>query len=1170
MAPPPERRDVAPLPDLLHGRSRTGPVREQRPVYLDLLPPCNAGCPAGENIQAWLAHAEVGHHEKAWRQLTADNPMPAIHGRVCYHPCESVCNRANLDSAVSIHSVERFLGDLAIERQWAFDPPAVRSGRRVLIIGAGPSGLSAAYHLARLGHEVEVRDAGDVPGGMMRYGIPSYRMPRDVLDAEIGRIAAMGVRFTCGHRVEDLDAERREGGFDAAFVAVGAHLSKRVDIPAKDAGPIVDAVSFLRSVASGERPVIGRRVAVYGGGNTAMDAARVARRLGANDALIVYRRTREQMPAHEMEAEEAEREGVQINWLRTITAFDGPELTIEAMELDENGFPQPTGRFETLAADTVILALGQESDTAFLRQVPGVEIARDGVVQVSPAMMTGCPGVFAGGDMVPAERTVTVGVGHGKKAARNIDAWLRETAPVSAAKHDLVSFDMLNLWYFGDAARREQPEAPPEQRTADFTEVLGGLSEQEATYEARRCLSCGNCCECDGCLGACPEDAVIKLGVGYRYEFDYDKCTGCRACLRAVPGAFDRDGPGGQQMTRATVDGNEAAVSVAYRLNEVCCIFPITPSSPMAELADEWSSKGRPNLLGGVPAVMEMQSEGGAAGALHGALQSGALSTTFTASQGLLLMIPNMYKIAGELTPCVMHVAARSLAAQGLSIFGDHSDVMAVRQTGFALLASASVQEAHDLALVAQAATLATRVPFVHFFDGFRTSHELNTIELLSDDDLRALVPEELIRAHRGRALTPEHPFIRGTAQNPDVYFQARETANPFYAAVPAAVEDAMDALAERTGRRYHTVQYTGHPEADRVIVVMGSGAETAAETVAHLNARGERVGVLQVSLFRPFPVRALLDALPATASRIAVLDRTKEPGSNGEPLFLDVVTALAEAHTDGERPEMPLVTGGRYGLSSKEVTPAMIAGVFAELARERPRRQFTVGITDDVSGLSLPYDPSLDIEPADTVRAVFFGLGSDGTVGANKNTIKILGAEEKLNAQGYFVYDSKKSGSQTVSHLRFGPQPIRAPYLVEQASFVGCHHFGLLDRVDVLGRAAPGATLLLDCALPPDEVWDALPRPVQEKILAKHVKVYAINAAPIARDVGLAGRTNTILQTCFFAISGVLPRDEAITKIKTAIVKTYGRRGQEVVEKNQPPSTAPWRACTRSRCPGR
>src|SRR5271165_3285466 len=604
-------------------------------------------------------------------------------------------------------------------------------------------------------------------------------------------------------------------------------------------------------------------------------------------------------------------------------------------------------------------------------------------------------------------------------------------------------------------------------------------------------------------------------------------------------------------MTRATIDGNEAAASVAYRLNEVCCIYPITPSSPMAELADEWSSQGRPNLWGAVPAVVEMQSEGGAAGALHGALQSGALATTFTASQGLLLMIPNMYKIAGELTPAVLHVAARSVAAQGLSIFGDHSDVMAVRQTGFALLASASVQEAHDLALAAQAATLASRVPFVHFFDGFRTSHELNTIELLSDDDLRALVPEELVRAHRGRALSPEQPFIRGTAQNPDVYFQARETVNPFYAAIPDTVQDAMDGLAARTGRRYHIVDYSGHPEADRVIVVMGSAAQTVSETVSHLCAQGERVGVLQVRLFRPFPARALLDALPAAAGRIAVLDRTKEPGSNGEPLFLDVVATLAEAHTGGERAVLPLVTGGRYGLSSKELTPGMVAGIFAELARERPRPRFTIGIHDDVSGLSLPYDPSLDIEPPGTIRAVFFGLGSDGTVGANKNTIKILGAEENLNAQGYFVYDSKKSGSQTVSHLRFGPQPIRAPYLVQQASFVGCHHFGLLDRVDVLGLAAPGATLLLDSKLPADEVWDALPRPVQEKILAKRITVYAIDAGHIAREAGLAGRTNTVLQTCFFAISGVLPREEAIAKIKSSIAKTYGRRGAEVVEKN-------------------
>ena len=532
---PEARPDVTPLADLRHGRSRAGPVRSRRPVYIDLLPPCNAGCPAGENIQAWLAHAEAGHHEQAWRQLVADNPMPAIHGRVCYHPCESVCNRASLDSAVSIHSVERFLGDLALEREWLFDPPQPSTGRRVLIIGAGPSGLSAGYHLARLGHQVEIRDAGGLPGGMMRYGIPAYRMPRDILGGEIDRIAALGVRITCGHQVEDLDAERRDGGFDAAFVAVGAHLSKRVDIPAKDAGRIVDAVSFLRSVASGERPEIGRRVAVYGGGNTAMDAARTARRLGADDALIVYRRTRAQMPAHAEEAEEAEQEGVRINWLRTITAFDGPELTVEAMELDPSGVPRPTGRFEKLAADTVILALGQETDTAFLRRVPGVVFGPDGTVRVSASMMTGCPGVFAGGDMVPAERTVTVGVGHGKKAARNIDAWLRNAEPVSQTKHATVAFGQLNLWYFGDAARREQPEAAPEQRTAGFGEVVGGLSEPEATYEAARCLSCGNCCECDGCLGACPEDAVIKLGPGHRYRFDYDKCTGCGTCYEQCP-----------------------------------------------------------------------------------------------------------------------------------------------------------------------------------------------------------------------------------------------------------------------------------------------------------------------------------------------------------------------------------------------------------------------------------------------------------------------------------------------------------------------------------------------------------------------------------------------------------------------------------------------------------
>ena len=531
--------DMTALPDLRHGRGRSGPVRQRRPVYVDLLPPCNAGCPAGENIQAWLAHAQAGRHEQAWRQLVADNPFAAIHGRVCYHPCESVCNRARLDSAVSIHAVERFLGDLALEQGWAFDPPPARSGRRVLVIGAGPSGLSAAYHLARLGHEVEVRDSGERPGGMMRYGIPAYRLPRDVLDAELDRIAGLGVRFTPGHRVTDLAGERAEGRFDAVFAAVGAHLSKRVDIPAADAGRIVDAVPFLRSVAQGERPVIGRRVAVYGGGNTAIDAARVARRLGADDTLIVYRRTRAQMPAHEQEAEDAEREGVRINWLRTIAAFDGPELTVEAMELDPSGFPQPTGRFETLAADTVMLALGQETDTTFLRQVPGVEFGRDGTVKVSASMMTGCPGVFAGGDMVPAERTVTVGVGHGKKAARHIDAWLRDAggpaAAGDAAKHPLAEFGLLNPWYFGDFAPRQQPESAPEQRITGFGEVVGGLPVAEAVYEAGRCLSCGNCFECDGCLGACPEDAVIKLGPGNRYQFDYGRCTGCGTCYEQCP-----------------------------------------------------------------------------------------------------------------------------------------------------------------------------------------------------------------------------------------------------------------------------------------------------------------------------------------------------------------------------------------------------------------------------------------------------------------------------------------------------------------------------------------------------------------------------------------------------------------------------------------------------------
>jgi pyruvate-ferredoxin/flavodoxin oxidoreductase len=603
-------------------------------------------------------------------------------------------------------------------------------------------------------------------------------------------------------------------------------------------------------------------------------------------------------------------------------------------------------------------------------------------------------------------------------------------------------------------------------------------------------------------------------------------------------------------MTRATMDGNEAAVSVAYRLNEVCCIYPITPSSPMAELADEWSSAGRPNVWGNVPTVVEMQSEGGAAGALHGALQSGALSTTFTSSQGLLLMIPNMYKIAGELTSAVINVAARSIAAQGLSIFGDHSDVMAVRQTGFALLGSASVQEAHDLALVAQAATLETRIPFVHFFDGFRTSHEINTIATLSDDDLRAVVSEDAIRAHRRRALSPERPFIRGTAQNPDVYFQARETVNPFYARVPEVVEELMGRLAARTGRPLHIVEYAGHPEAERVIVLMGSGAETVKETVAALVGRGERVGVVHLRLYRPFPTAALLAALPATVRTIGVLDRTKEPGSIGEPLYLDVVAALAEQCADGARPVMPRVSGGRYGLSSKEFTPAMVAGVFGELASVHPLRRFTVGIDDDVSASSVAYDPAFDIESPDTVRAIFFGLGSDGTVGANKNTIKILGAEDGLHAQAYFVYDSKKSGSQTESHLRFGPHPIRAPYLVSGANFVGCHQFRFLDKIDVLDRAADGATLLLNCRLAADKVWAALPRRVQEQILDKKVTLYTVDADRIARDAGLAGRINIVLQTCFFAISDVLPRDRAIERIKASVVATYGNRGAEVLDR--------------------
>ena len=530
-----QQRDLTPLAPLGLGRLRSGPVRSQRPIYVDLLPPCNAGCPAGENIQAWLAHEKDGDHEAAWRQLTADNPFPAIHGRVCYHPCETACNRVDLDGAVSIHAVERFLGDLAIEQGWQFEPPVTRTGRRVLVIGSGPSGLSAAYHLARLGHEVVVRDNGPEPGGMMRYGIPAYRLPRNVLDAEIARLVRLGVRFEQNHRVTDLEAERVEGDFDAVFDAVGAHLSKRVDIPNMDAKRILDAVTFLRGVETGEQEALSGTVAVYGGGNTAMDAARVARRVGADESVIVYRRTREQMPAHEEEADDAEAEGIRINWLRTIKDMGEGDLTVEVQELDERGRPHGTGVYETLAADTVILALGQESDTGFLRGVAGVEFDDD-VVQVHPStLMTGAPGIFAGGDAVPSQRTVTIGVGHGKRAARSIDAWLRSEEFVKAPRHDIIHSDRLNLWYFGDHDQRQQPELDPTERIKAFEEVVAGLSEQEARFEAGRCLSCGNCFECDGCFGSCPEDAVIKLGKGLRYEFNYAKCTGCGTCYRQCP-----------------------------------------------------------------------------------------------------------------------------------------------------------------------------------------------------------------------------------------------------------------------------------------------------------------------------------------------------------------------------------------------------------------------------------------------------------------------------------------------------------------------------------------------------------------------------------------------------------------------------------------------------------
>jgi pyruvate-ferredoxin/flavodoxin oxidoreductase len=601
------------------------------------------------------------------------------------------------------------------------------------------------------------------------------------------------------------------------------------------------------------------------------------------------------------------------------------------------------------------------------------------------------------------------------------------------------------------------------------------------------------------------------------------------------------------------IDGNEATAHVAHRLSEVCAIYPITPSSTMGELADQWSSEGRKNIWGTIPLVVEMQSEGGAAGAVHGALQTGSLATTFTASQGLLLMIPNMYKIAGELTPAVFHVTARSLAAQGLSIFGDHSDIMSVRSTGFALLGSASVQEAADMALVAHATTLKTRVPFLHFFDGFRTSHEVNKVVLPDDETIRSMIDEDAIIAHRARALNPDHPVIRGTAQNPDVYFQGRETVNPFYAVVPAAVQSAMDQLATLTGRAYKLYEYYGHPQAERVVILMGSGAETVKETIDALTGRGEKVGVVVVRLFRPFAANAFIAALPASVKTIAVLDRCKEPGSAGEPLYQDVLTALVEEQTAGRLPcpAFPRVIGGRYGLSSKEFTPAMVKSVLDECAKPAPKNHFTVGIIDDVSKTSLEVDPGFITESDKVVRALFYGLGADGTVGANKNSIKIIGEETDFYAQGYFVYDSKKSGSQTTSHLRFGPDPIRSTYLIQSANFIGCHQFGFLQKTDMLKLAAPGAVFLLNSPFGPDEVWDKLPGPAQKNLIDRKISLYVIDAYKVARETGMGSRINTIMQTCFFAISGVLPREQAIKQIKKSIEKTYTKKGAEVVQKN-------------------
>lgn len=601
----------------------------------------------------------------------------------------------------------------------------------------------------------------------------------------------------------------------------------------------------------------------------------------------------------------------------------------------------------------------------------------------------------------------------------------------------------------------------------------------------------------------------------------------------------------------ATIDGNEAAAYVAYRVNEVCAIYPITPSSTMAELADEWASKGIKNIWGNVPEIIEMQSEGGAAGTVHGSLQAGALTTTFTASQGLMLMLPNMYKIAGELTSAVFHVAARSLAAQALSIFGDHQDVMAARTTGFAMLSSSSVQEAHDMALIAQATTLRARLPFIHFFDGFRTSHEVNKINLLSDQEIRAMINDDLVIAHRDRSLNPDKPFVRGTAQNPDVYFQGRETVNPYYKNIPSILKEEMQKFFEVTGRKYNAVNYYGDPNAENVIVVMGSGAETVKATSEFINKNGAKTGVLKITLFRPFPNEDFIAALPKSVQKIAILDRTKEPGSNGEPLYQDILVSLTEALSNGIIDKMPKIVGGRYGLSSKEFTPAMVKAVYENLKSEKSKNHFTVGITDDVSFTSIDVDYGFNLDESDWTQALFFGLGADGTVGANKNSIKIIGENTELSAQGYFVYDSKKSGAKTVSHLRFGHQPIEAPYLISKADFVACHFFKFLENEDMLGFAKNGAKFLLNAPYSKDEVWDKLPYKVQQQIIEKNIHFYVIDANDVAEQTGMRGRINTIMQTCFFAISGVLPEEEAIKQIKKAIEKTYIKKGQAVVDKN-------------------